>query len=280
MTIGCSLREIILRYRSDKIYDPRENWCGVCSQKFGSKVNLLNHIKQSGPDHKYYCNLCKRVLKDFNGLQNHLENSWGHEIFCNLCLSAFNDEWGLKNHFENNYAVGHEFVCLTCLMGFRNQHALQQHLQTAEKHTRCELCERRFRNQDERDEHWQKTAKHKHCLQPGCDFDGPDQVTLDRHLDRDHFRCVGCKRIFQSQTKLNSHAEICAFAIACPQCNMPCAGQAQLAKHLKQCFYCEECDFATSHEGNYHIVSHCSLLRMSEKLPRLITGSCWHVQLP
>lgn len=98
-------------------------------------------------------------------------------------------------------------------------------------------------------------AEHRHCLQPGCDFDGPDEAVLEEHLTRDHFRCVGCKRIFQSQTKLNHHAESCKFAVACPQCREPYAGQAQLALHLEHCFLCEECNFSTHHEGNYLIVS-------------------------
>jgi hypothetical protein len=97
--------------------------------------------------------------------------------------------------------------------------------------------------------------EHKHCLQPGCEFDGPSQDALDKHLERDHFQCIGCKRIFPSQTKLNHHSETCTFAIACPQCRLPCAGQTQLALHLEHCFFCEECNYCTHHEGNYKIVS-------------------------
>jgi hypothetical protein len=97
--------------------------------------------------------------------------------------------------------------------------------------------------------------EHKHCLQPGCSFDGPDRVALDNHLQQDHFQCVGCKRIFQSHTKLNQHSENCNFAISCPQCRQPYAGQAQLAVHFEHCFLCEECGFCTNHEGNYKIVS-------------------------
>jgi hypothetical protein len=123
---------------AEKVYDPHENWCGVCSQKFTTKTALLSHVKQT-PDHKNYCNLCKRVFKDRNGLKNHLENSLGHDVYCNLCLSAFNNEWGLKNHFENNYTVGHEFACLTCLLGFRTNVELERHLQSAAKHTWCRV---------------------------------------------------------------------------------------------------------------------------------------------
>jgi hypothetical protein len=117
--------------------DSYENWCGACTLKLPNKAALFNHIKQSPAKHKHYCNLCKRVFKDGNGLKNHLENSWGHDVYCNLCLSAFNDEWGLKNHFENNYTVGHEFICLTCLLGFRTRVELDRHLQSADKHTWC-----------------------------------------------------------------------------------------------------------------------------------------------
>lgn len=261
---------------SDKTFDPFENWCGVCSQKFASKSSLLSHIKQS-PEHQNYCNLCKRVFKDRNGLKNHVDNSWGHETFCNLCLSAFKDSWGLKNHFENNYQVGHEFACLACLLGFRSRNELDRHLQTAEKHTWCESCHRRFRTQDERDEHWQKTnsklpcvipaipsisssrlitspLEHKHCLQAGCNFDGPDEATLRQHHSQDHHQCLGCKHIAPSLNKLNSHYDTCVFALACTRCGEVCAGKTQLAVHLTHCYLCEECGFQTHHEGNYNIV--------------------------
>jgi hypothetical protein len=294
---------------ADKIYDPHENWCGVCSLKLPSKAALLSHVKQT-PDHKHYCNLCKRVFKDRNGLKNHLENSLGHDVYCNLCLSAFNDEWGLKNHFENNYTVGHEFACLTCLLGFRTNAELERHLQSAEKHIWCRVsgfsvrcvitapsrrlmlfaatsCARENRPANsttitrhavvgsatkmsamstgerllvrhldmERLNIADTCPEHKHCLQPGCDFDGPNQRAVDEHLKQDHFQCIGCKRIFPSQNKLNHHAETCTFAIACPQCNHTCAGQAELAIHLKNCFFCEECGFWAHHEGNFKIVS-------------------------
>jgi hypothetical protein len=61
---------------TEKVQDPYENWCGACALKLPNKAALLNHIKQSPADHKHYCNLCKRVFKDRNGLKNHLENSW------------------------------------------------------------------------------------------------------------------------------------------------------------------------------------------------------------
>ncbi|KAF2844784.1 hypothetical protein T440DRAFT_461532 [Plenodomus tracheiphilus IPT5] len=255
---------------SDKFYDPHENWCGVCSQRFPSKPALVTHIKQT-PHHQHYCNLCKRVFKDRNGLKNHVDNSWGHEISCNLCLSAFKNSLGLKNHFENNYHVGHEFACLTCLLGFRSNFELERHLQTAEKHTWCETCNRRFRTQDERDEHWQKTNRHRHCLQPGCDFDCGDHATLVQHHMDDHFQCVGCKRILPSMTKLNIHYETCASALSCPQCDEICAGKTSLAKHLTQCYLCEECGFHTHHEGNYkiHMTKHSS-----NNIP------CWGCEAP
>ncbi|KAI4670863.1 uncharacterized protein J4E88_009615 [Alternaria novae-zelandiae] len=228
----------------EKAYDPHENWCGVCSYKFANKAALLSHIKQS-VGHENYCNLCKRVFVDRNGLKNHVDNAANHEVHCNLCLSAFKDDWALKNHFENNYSVGHEWVCLTCLLGFNTRAELERHLQTAAKHTWCGTCQRRFRNQDERDAHWEQTNS--------CDFDGPDQSTLAQHLKCDHFQCEGCKRILPSFTKLTQHYESCAFALACPQCGEHCAGKTQLGIHLENCFLCEECDFHTHHEGNYHI---------------------------
>ncbi|KAH7088775.1 hypothetical protein FB567DRAFT_318083 [Paraphoma chrysanthemicola] len=275
----------------DKPYDPHENWCGVCSHKFPSKAALLSHIKQT-PDHKNYCNLCKRVFKDRNGLKNHVDNSWGHDVFCNLCLSAFNNEWGLKNHFENNMSAGHEHICLTCLLGFRSQTELDRHLQTAPKHTWCQSCQRRFRTQDERDEHWENTAKHRHCLQPGCDFDAPSQAELEAHLERDHFQCVGCKRIFQSQTKLNQHSETCTSAVSCPQCKQLCAGQTQLALHRGNCYRCEECSFTTHHEGenHSHITKHTSMIscwacntavrKYSQLIHHLESGSCPNLNDP
>lgn len=98
-------------------------------------------------------------------------------------------------------------------------------------------------------------AAHRHCLQVGCDFDCRDLATLEAHHERDHFRCDGCKLIFPSQTKLHQHQEECNLPVPCPHCKEPCAGQGGLARHLKQCFACEECNYHTPHEGNLRIVS-------------------------
>jgi hypothetical protein len=150
---------------SDKPYDYHENYCGACNLNFGSKSSILAHIKQNPQVHENFCNLCKRVFKDRNGLQNHVDNSFGHEIFCNLCLSAFKDSWGLQNHFENNYSVGHQFICLTCLLGFKSKTELERHLHTGELHVWCNTCDRKFRNQDERDNHWLHTASKSRTIQ-------------------------------------------------------------------------------------------------------------------
>ncbi|KAK3202842.1 hypothetical protein GRF29_154g923709 [Pseudopithomyces chartarum] len=239
-----------------KAYDSYENWCGVCHTHLPNKNTLILHIKQSPQRHENYCNLCKRVFKDRNGLKNHVDHAAGHEIFCNLCLSAFINAWGLKNHFENNFSVaGHDFVCLTCLLGFRTRVELDSHLSTSQKHVCCNTCHRMFRDQTLRDEHWRVTTKHRHCLQPGCDFDAPNDNVLEKHLHDDHFQCEGCKHILPSQNKLNAHYESCKFAIACPNCASACAGQASIALHMESCFYCADCHFLTNHEGNYHIVT-------------------------
>lgn len=103
--------------------------------------------------------------------------------------------------------------------------------------------------------------EHKHCLQPGCDYDGPNQAALDLHLQQDHFQCVGCERILPSQNKLNQHYETCKSAVACHQCGVACAGQVQLALHLEHCFLCQECDYWTHHEGNYQIVGLLTISR-------------------
>ena len=97
-------------------------------------------------------------------------------------------------------------------------------------------------------------TEHKHCLQLGCDFDCADEATLMEHHKNDHFQCPGCKIILASQTKLHKHTETCSSILHCPQCNVACAGKTRLAIHMERCFYCKECDFQTTHEGNYNIV--------------------------
>ncbi|KAF2795045.1 hypothetical protein K505DRAFT_348882 [Melanomma pulvis-pyrius CBS 109.77] len=255
---------------NDRVLNSNENWCGVCQMKFSSKTALLSHVKQL-PSHQNYCNLCKRVFKHRNGLLNHINGAVGHDIFCNLCLSAFKDKWGLRNHLENNYSVGHEFACLTCLMAFKSRNEMELHLRTAPKHVRCDTCHRNFRNQNERDDHWINTTKHKHCLQPGCDFDAPNLNVLDKHLKNDHFQCEGCRMIFPSHTKLTAHAAGCVFGIPCDTCGNMFHGQASLAAHQESCFKCAECNFNTTHPGNYqiHMTKHT--------LPTL---KCWTCDVP
>ncbi|KAF2121604.1 hypothetical protein BDV96DRAFT_512942, partial [Lophiotrema nucula] len=196
--------------------------------KLQSKTAILAHVKQT-PKHENYCNLCKRVFKDRNGLKNHVDHAIGHDVFCNICLSAFTDNNGLRNHFENNYTAGHENVCLVCLIAFRTKREIDHHLHNAPKHVCCNTCHRKFRNQDERDEHWVESTNHKHCLQPGCEFDAPDSTTLDLHIKEDHYQCQSCKTIFPSQTKLHAHEDSC---FSCIECGFWTKSQINLANHM------------------------------------------------
>ncbi|OAL54640.1 hypothetical protein IQ07DRAFT_500119 [Pyrenochaeta sp. DS3sAY3a] len=194
---------------SDKADDPHENWCGICFVKFGSKASLQAHIKQSPAKHQHYCNLCKRVFKDQNGIKNHVENSKGHEVSCNVCFSAFIDKWALKCHFDTHPSGGHQFACFTCLLGFRSQGQLEWHLRSAPAHIHCGPCDRWFHTNKQRDDHWKMTKLHRHCLLPGCTFDARDEVELDGHLERDHYQCKICKDIMPSQTRLTAHEKAC-----------------------------------------------------------------------
>ena len=96
--------------------------------------------------------------------------------------------------------------------------------------------------------------EHKHCLQPGCDFDAPNPKALGMHLKEDHFQCEGCRVIFASQTKLIAHINGCSFNLDCDRCHGVFPGRVSLAAHQMNCFACAECNFHTSHKGNYQIV--------------------------
>ncbi|KAH7116227.1 hypothetical protein B0J11DRAFT_510567 [Dendryphion nanum] len=200
-------------------FSPRfpPHWCGICRISFPNKPSLITHIRTTFyPPHTHYCNLCTRIFKDRNGLQNHLSNTADHSIYCNLCLSAFQNIWGLRNHFENNsFVKGHKWNCLVCLLGFAGQKELEFHLKTADKHVSCGTCRVRFQNQKSRDEHWRVTEVHRHCLETGCEFDAngaaPEEnaARLEQHLDEGHFRCDECKIILQSSTRLQLHQAVC-----------------------------------------------------------------------
>ncbi|PVH95693.1 hypothetical protein DM02DRAFT_659914 [Periconia macrospinosa] len=261
-TLATQTRQVSATSQSSPEHDrpvtSRENWCGICSRYFSSKSQIQAHVK-SMPGHERYCNLCRRVFVDRNGLQNHIDNAAGHSIFCNLCLSAFLNEFGLRNHFENNNAVGHRYACLICLLGFKTKAELEHHLLTGQKHVWCTTCHRRFRNQEDRDAHWAITNKHKHCLQPACDFDAPNAAALEKHIEEDHFRCEGCKRIFSTKGRLINHYSACEYDVPCPnKCGTLCAGQPELARHLAACFHCAECGYDAMGESSHqlHIVSH------------------------
>jgi hypothetical protein len=144
---------------------------------------------------------------------------------------------------------------MVCLQAFTSHKEKEQHLRTAAKHVRCNTCHRQFRTQTERDEHWVKTTKHKHCLQPGCDFDGPNAASLEKHLREDHFQCPGCQAVFPSGTKLATHMDNCPSIQACDKCKAALPNQEDLKAHQAACFPCPECKHWTDSENEHLKVS-------------------------
>ncbi|KAF2010236.1 hypothetical protein BU24DRAFT_428245 [Aaosphaeria arxii CBS 175.79] len=198
-------------------------FCGVCRIHFRTREGLLSHMKGNKGLHRHFCNLCSRVFGERALLQSHVKSTPNHQAHCNICLSAFKDNHALKCHFEcqAKKMQDHSWICYQCLMGFEDEPRLQRHLEYGTAHVWCRTCEVRFPSQRERDEHWKDPATpHRHCLQLGCDFDAPNEIELEAHLDEVHFRCRGCKLVVDSNSKRSQHEQLCPTlkGLRCPVC--------------------------------------------------------------
>lgn len=142
------------------------------------------------PRHQYVCDLCCKVFKKKDSLQNHINIHTGEKPFeCDICHDKFRQKHHLQRHMLKHNGEK-KITCEVCGKAFSRLEHLKQHF--VRKHSvegkaslmkECPLCEKKIQNLK------------KHI----------QQVHSSAYSDKQTNQCSICHEVFRSLNRFNRH---------------------------------------------------------------------------
>ncbi|XP_035702114.1 zinc finger protein 37 isoform X3 [Folsomia candida] len=245
-------------------YHPVSCIVATCSVKFRTIKARDVHLKQTHEGFvPYQCRICKKKCCSQSTLEVHMviRHEKGEKKFpCVKCDKSFCLGENLTRHLRlHKVEAIRPFVCDVCDSRFKVEERLQRHLVTHAKSFKCDYCTKRFSTTMalkkflySRHERSHTKEKPEKC--PKCDSTFGDNITLQRHIVRDHSSasvphiCHICGKGFYLPNDLKMHLarHDGKLRVKCDTCGESFGEQSTLQSHRIKVhgddpLVCDEC---------------------------------------
>lgn len=242
--------------KSDDKDNGRPFRCCGCERTFSTKLELLQHSKESHASQKtsnrerpFECTICYKRYTSARGFKIHRKNAYQlKQHQCSSCGKRFLNRTLLENH-ERTHTSLKPFSCTHCSKTFRSKSNLLSHLKLHSEipeHTKhvCKLCNKGFSRKS--------YLKHHNSL---------------LHSEETPFECTFCPNRFKAKANLRLHLRTHTQErpYSCEMCDKSFMYPTDRKRHMLQHtgqkpFKCKECDkgFTRKTLLNKHQISHRS----------------------
>lgn len=194
--------------------DERPHGCVTCGKRFRMQSALIIHTRSHLPPdikNKYQCEICPKKFGTKPNLMAHMRIHAGIRNYtCDQCGKSFVQKGNLENHLLTHTAV-RPFKCTICNKAFKTVIRLRKHssVHTGLKPHQCDVCGRQFRERG--------TLKEHHRIHTGampftCEYCGKcfrfkGVLTTHRrqHTGERPYSCLECQHHFTNWPNYNKH---------------------------------------------------------------------------
>ncbi|KAJ3661440.1 hypothetical protein Zmor_005835 [Zophobas morio] len=206
-------------FKEDKKMIKRTPQCKICSQVFGSYIQLKKHKAAHNGDKPYLCLKCNENHTTLDQLVAHLRTHQGkHPYVCKKCSQGFKSMKALENHqpvhvLQKTVPQKKAFKCEVCGKEFRKLCDLERHtrVHTGEKPSVCNICNRRFQQAHNLNKHLLIHTKEKPFECDVCNKKFGRNDVLTRHMLTHSVKkpnyCNVCMKSFIRVSQLLAHKE-------------------------------------------------------------------------
>ena len=238
--------------------------CAMCGFRTPTMLDLRVHFRE----HKFQCNVCKKVLPTSQKLAFHMKT---HEKFrgkmtCPYCYQELPNKYKLQQHLQDKHQKDKiMYKCCFCNETFNTKKAYKAHEEVHPERFsfKCDECDQTFMKEKQLLDH--KDALHR---DPRCRFCGKEILkakTLRNHelrhiREKDSFECDICKRVFKTKTGLRHHVAVHTgeYKYCCDYCGRGFMSRMMMEEHLsmhtkEERYICDVCGRKFSFQSTYWI---------------------------
>ena len=201
--------------------------CRVCSEKFSTRIGMMEHYISNHPDTKVYsCQFCGVKQLGGRNLEKHITRKHPeHESYiphsgkkagyrmCTICKISFKSRSLMMKHFTSVHPGEKVYSCSLCNDKYLSHNGLTLHV--FNRHERkvtelgCSYCGKEFASKMDLKNHISTEHKDKRYECSKCDASYLNQMSLVLHIEQVHegkkHQCTTCGEIFDTVIRLETH---------------------------------------------------------------------------
>ncbi|XP_061175186.1 zinc finger protein 845-like [Saccostrea echinata] len=236
--------------------------CKICDTPYVSKVELLEHMKEShehiinthrkatDDPEKFGCARCHKVYNTVDDFIIHVSNHRPKKkLVCDFCGNTFNTKSNLNTHVRLKHSTVRPFECNICnkkyaLRTLLNQHVRFQHCN--ERPVSCNICGKGFRTKSQLQKHSyshrENTIDCEACEHKSWTMEGykihlvatHPELAMEKKIH--HYTCQYCNRKFAVLHQYKRHLAIHTGQKPhkCNHCDYACSSLGTLNSHIKR----------------------------------------------
>lgn len=277
------------KHEGDGVAKPKSDLdtCKICDTPYVSKVDLLEHMKEShehvinthrkatDDSEKFACARCHKVYNTVDDFILHVSNHRPKKkLVCDHCGNTFNTKSNLNTHVRLKHSTVRPFECDICnkkyaLRTLLNQHVRFQHCN--ERPVSCDICGKGFRTKSQLQKHSyshrENTIDCEVCEHKSWTMEGykihlvatHPELAIEKKIH--HYTCQYCSRRFAVLHQYKRHLAIHTGQKPhkCTQCDYACSSVGTLNSHIKRVhnpssriFQCNFCFMTFSEAGKMY----------------------------
>ena len=257
--------------------------CRVCSEKFSTRIGMMEHYISNHPDTKVYsCQFCGVKQLGGRNLEKHITRKHPeHESYiphsgkkagyrmCTICKISFKSRSLMMKHFTSVHPEEKLYSCSLCNNKYLSHNGLSLHV--FNRHERkvtelgCSFCGKEFASKMDLKNHITTEHKEKRYECSKCDASYLNQMSLILHIEQVHegkkHQCTTCGEIFETMIRLETHITVKhdeGKLFKCKSCKGAYTKRSLLKNHI-----------ASVHEKvSAHLCPHCGKNFQYERLMR------------
>ena len=204
--------------------------CRVCSEKFSTRIGMMEHYISNHPDTKVYsCQFCGVKQLGGRNLEKHITRKHPeHESYiphsgkkagyrmCPICKLSFKSRSLMMEHFPSVHPEEKIYSCSLCDDKYLSLNGLNNHV--FNHHERkvtdkgCSFCGKEFASKMDLKNHITTEHKEKRYECSKCEASYLNQISLLSHIEKVHegkkHQCTTCGEIFETMNRLETHITV------------------------------------------------------------------------